>query len=203
MLAIADAESLDRFHLAGHSMGGVIAQQVALSRQAARRQPGAPVHVPQRAAGHHDRADDAAVGDPIACRHPPDATAGVRRAGDADVIPRRAWTGTVCARSSARCSAATSPTSPRSSCGNSGRWGASTPRRASRSLAGLPTLVVSGAQDRIARPAYGRALAAGDPGRTVRRVGRRWPRASRSSVAAEVNALLDELFRARSPSATG
>ncbi len=31
VLAVADAEGLDRFHLAGHSMGGVIAQQVALT----------------------------------------------------------------------------------------------------------------------------------------------------------------------------
>lgn len=30
-LAIADAEGLTRFHLAGHSMGGVIAQQIALA----------------------------------------------------------------------------------------------------------------------------------------------------------------------------
>ena len=30
-LAIMDAERLDRFHLGGHSMGGVIAQQIALS----------------------------------------------------------------------------------------------------------------------------------------------------------------------------
>jgi pimeloyl-ACP methyl ester carboxylesterase len=31
VLAVADAEGLDRFHLVGHSMGGVIAQQVALT----------------------------------------------------------------------------------------------------------------------------------------------------------------------------
>ena len=30
-LAITDAEGLTRFHLAGHSMGGVIAQQIALA----------------------------------------------------------------------------------------------------------------------------------------------------------------------------
>ena len=30
-LAIMDAEGLDRFHLAGHSMGGAIAQQIALT----------------------------------------------------------------------------------------------------------------------------------------------------------------------------
>ena len=32
MLALADAEGFDRFHLAGHSMGGLIAQAVALRR---------------------------------------------------------------------------------------------------------------------------------------------------------------------------
>ena len=31
VLAVADAEGLERFHLAGHSMGGVIAQRVALT----------------------------------------------------------------------------------------------------------------------------------------------------------------------------
>jgi aminoacrylate hydrolase len=31
VLAVADAERLDRFHLVGHSMGGLIAQQVAVS----------------------------------------------------------------------------------------------------------------------------------------------------------------------------
>ena len=31
VLAVAEAEGLDRFHLVGHSMGGVIAQQVALT----------------------------------------------------------------------------------------------------------------------------------------------------------------------------
>lgn len=34
VLAVADAEAIDRFHLAGHSMGGVIAQQVALTASA-------------------------------------------------------------------------------------------------------------------------------------------------------------------------
>jgi pimeloyl-ACP methyl ester carboxylesterase len=33
-LAIADAEGLDRFHVAGHSMGGLIAQQIALTAAA-------------------------------------------------------------------------------------------------------------------------------------------------------------------------
>ena len=32
VLALADAEGFDRFHLAGHSMGGLIAQAVALRR---------------------------------------------------------------------------------------------------------------------------------------------------------------------------
>lgn len=31
VLAVADAEGLERFHLAGHSMGGLIAQQIALT----------------------------------------------------------------------------------------------------------------------------------------------------------------------------
>lgn len=35
VLAIVDAEGIDRFHLVGHSMGGLIAQQVALCRPAA------------------------------------------------------------------------------------------------------------------------------------------------------------------------
>jgi pimeloyl-ACP methyl ester carboxylesterase len=34
VLAVADAEGLERFHLAGHSMGGLIAQQVALTARA-------------------------------------------------------------------------------------------------------------------------------------------------------------------------
>jgi len=34
VVAVADAEGIDRFHLAGHSRGGVIAQQVALTAPA-------------------------------------------------------------------------------------------------------------------------------------------------------------------------
>lgn len=34
VLAVVDAEGIERFHLAGHSMGGLIAQQVTLCRPA-------------------------------------------------------------------------------------------------------------------------------------------------------------------------
>jgi 3-oxoadipate enol-lactonase len=71
-----------------------------------------------------------------------------------------------------------------------GRFDAST-RLAS--LGGLPTLVVSGAEDGIARPAYGRALAGAIPGARYVEL-EDAGHALTIQRAADVNALLDELF---------
>jgi pimeloyl-ACP methyl ester carboxylesterase len=64
-------------------------------------------------------------------------------------------------------------------------------------LASIPTLVLSGAEDRIARPAYGRELAAAIPGAQYEEL----PDAAHGLTihrAADINRRLDEHFRTAS-----
>jgi pimeloyl-ACP methyl ester carboxylesterase len=62
-----------------------------------------------------------------------------------------------------------------------------------RALADIPTLVISASDDCIARPAYGRALAAAIPGARyleIAHAGHAVP----IQCAAEINQMLEELF---------
>lgn len=165
VLAVADAERLDRFHLMGHSMGGLIAQQVALTaparilslallctflkgRQGAAMSPGLLVTALRSRIG----------------------TRRMRRHAFVEIVMTRDYLATV--DRDALCEGLQ---------GLFGRDLADQPpivmrqvRAMSRfdvssrlaALSGIPTLVLSAEYDRIARPEYGRALAAAIPGAT-------------------------------------
>ena len=163
VLAVAAAEAIERFHLAGHSMGGVIAQQVALSARPRvlslsllctflRGRQGAGL-----SAGLFTTALRSRIG-----------TRRMRRRAFVEIVMPPDYLAS---------------TDRDRLCGNLadlfGRDLADSPpilmhqlRAMSRfdvssrlgELAGIPTLVLSATHDRIALPAYGRALAAAIPG---------------------------------------
>ena len=163
VLAIADAESLDRFHLAGHSMGGVIAQQVALSARPRvaslallctflKGRQGTMIAPTMLLSAIRSR-----VG-----------TRRMRRRAFVELVMPNSYLADVdrdrlCAELGEMFGRdlADQPPIVMRQLRAMGRFDAS-PRLSS--LAGLPTLVVNGAQDCIARPAYGRALAGAIPG---------------------------------------
>ena len=163
VLAIADAEGIDRFHLAGHSMGGVIAQHIALT---------APARVSALALlctflkGRQ--------GTMIAPAMLPSAIRGrigtrrMRRRAFVELIMPKPYLAAV--NRDRLCDElgslfgrdlADQPPIVMRQLRAMGRYDASA-RLAS--LGSIPTLVVSAAHDCIARPAYGRALAAAIPG---------------------------------------
>ena len=192
VLAIADAEGIARFHLVGHSMGGVIAQHVALTAPAESRQLALLCTFLKGRQG--TMIAPAMLPTAIRSRI---GTRGMRRRAFVELVMPPAYLATstaieLCDGARLLSSVATSPISRRSSCSSSGRWGASTSQRVFASLAPIPTLVVSAAHDRIARPAYGRALAAAIPG--SRFVEFREAGHAVTIQCAEVNALLLEHF---------
>ena len=89
VLAIADAEAFDRFHLAGHSIGGLIAQEIALRARLPRAGAGAVVHVRTRRPGvaAHARHHLERTAHPD--RHAGDAPAGLHGARHAGRVSRR------------------------------------------------------------------------------------------------------------------
>ena len=163
VLAVADAENVERFHLAGHSMGGVIAQQVALTAR--------------------DRIQSLALlctflkgkqGTMIAPSMLLTAirsrvgTRRMRRRAFVELVMTPAYLSTVdrdalCAELALLFGRdlADSPPIIMQQLRAMGRFDAS---GSLPSLRGIRTLVVSAAHDCIARPAYGRALAAAIPG---------------------------------------
>ena len=162
VLAIADAEGIDRFHLAGHSMGGVIAQHVALT---------APARVSTLALlctflkGRQ--------GTMIAPAMLPTAirsrigTRGMRRRAFVELVMPKSYLATldrdrVCDELGSLFGRdlADQPPIVMRQLRAMGRYDVSA-RLAS--LGSIPTLVVSAVHDCIARPAYGRALAAAIP----------------------------------------
>jgi aminoacrylate hydrolase len=162
-LAILDAEGIGQCHVVGHSMGGLIAMQLALT---------SPRRVRSLA---------------LLCAFP-DGRSGSRLTRDTFVTALRTRIGTRAMRRKAFLSLVLSragmrngvrsvlaermtelfgrdladqpPIIPR----QLGAMRRYDPRWRLRSLARVRTLVVSGAEDRIARPEYGRTLAAAIPG---------------------------------------
>ena len=162
VLAIADAEGFDRFHLAGHSMGGLIAQEVALA---------APRRVQSLALlCTFLHGQDAA-------RLTPDIMwTGLRTRLGTRAMRRRAFLRLVMpdaylesAPSSLAADLAVlfghdladQPPIVMKQLRAASRYDASARLNA---LGTIPTLVVSATHDRIALPAFGRALAGAIPG---------------------------------------
>jgi len=165
VLAVADAERLDDFHLAGHSLGGLIAQQVALTAPGRVRsltllctflkgKQGATLSLPLLLIAIRSR-----IGTRRMRRHafvelvmPPEYLASVNRDELCDGL--RGLFGR---------DLADQPPIVMQQVRAMSKFDASARLAA---LGSLPTLVMSAEHDRIARPEYGRALAAAIPGST-------------------------------------
>lgn len=163
VFAVIGAEGIERFHLVGHSMGGIIAQQVALSAPSRvlslsllctflRGSQGASVTLPLLVTALRAR-----IG-----------TRRMRRRAFLEIVMPRPFLATV--DRDALCDRlkelfghdlADQPSIVMRQLGAMKRFDASSRLEA---LAGIPTLVLSAEEDRIARPAFGRALAAAIPG---------------------------------------
>lgn len=162
-LAIMDAEGLERFHVAGHSMGGLIAQQIALT---------APERVTSLALlctflhGRQASAMSAAmVVTALRMRIGPKAA---RRRAFLELVMPLSYLRTVDNANLANELAelyghdlASQPSFVMTQLRAMSRYDAG---RRLRSLSAIPTLVVSASEDRIARPEYGRALTDAIPG---------------------------------------
>ena len=188
VLAVADVERLREFHLVGHSMGGLIAQQVALTATNRvltlgllctflKGSQGAAMSLPLLVTAMRSR-----IG-----------TRRMRRHAFVELVMPQAYLASVdrdelCAglqglfgRDLAeQPSIVMKQVRAMSKFDVSSRLG---------SLAGVPTLVMSAEHDRIARPEYGRALAAAIPGSTFYEV-QRAGHAVTIQCADEVNAVL-------------
>ena len=197
VLAIADAEGFARFHLVGHSIGGLIAQEVAL-RARSRVRSLALLCTFERGAQ--------------AARLTPDiiwsglktrvGTAAMRRRAFMQMIMPEAYLGGVdqtrLADDLARLfghDLASQPPIVMKQLGAAARFDAS--GRLSE-LGGIPTLVVSARHDRIALPEFGRALAGRIPGARYAEVAD-GGHAVTIQCAREVNELLLEHLAAQSP----
>jgi pimeloyl-ACP methyl ester carboxylesterase len=162
-LAVADAEGLDRFHLAGHSMGGLIAQQIALS--APHRVRSLSLLCTFLKGRQGTTIAPAMLWTAIRSRV---GTRRMRRRAFVELVMTADYLATLdrdrlCADLGELFGRdlADSPPVVMQQLRAMGSFDASS--RLS-SLGGIPTLVVSATYDGIARPAYGRALAAAIPG---------------------------------------
>ena len=162
-LAIMDAERIDRCHLSGHSMGGLIAQQIALT---------APARVASLAllctflrGADGARLTPAMLLTALRMRI---GTRAMRRNAFLELVMPAGYLTTVDRSTLARELAplfghdlAHQPSFVMRQVRAMARFDASDRLAA---LAGIPTLVVSATHDRIAAPSSGRALAAAIPG---------------------------------------
>jgi pimeloyl-ACP methyl ester carboxylesterase len=162
-LAIMDAQGFERFHVAGHSMGGLIAQQVALSA------PDRMLSLALLCTFH--RGPQGASLTPsllLSAIRMRIGTRAMRRRAFTEIVMPAAYLNTVDRERLAEDLAplfgrdlAEQPPIVMAQVRAMSRFDAST-RLAQ--LAAIPTLVMSATHDRIARPEYGRALAAAIPG---------------------------------------
>ena len=200
VLAVADAERLDRFHLGGHSMGGLISQQVALT---------APTRVASLAllCTFLTGRQATAMSVPmllIAIRSRL-GTRRMRRRAFVEMVMTTEYLASVdrdelCAGLQGLFGhdLADQPAVVMKQLKAMGRFDAS---RRLPELASIPTLVLSADQDRIARPDYGRALARAIPGAAFLEL--TGGHAVTIERADAVNAtLLDHLRRAESAATT-
>jgi pimeloyl-ACP methyl ester carboxylesterase len=192
VLAIAGAEGVDRFHLAGHSMGGLIAQHVALT-------------VPHRVISlallctflKGRQGTTLAPAMMLTAIRARVGTRRMRRRAFVELVMPKAYVSTL--NRDQLCEQlgelfgrdlADQPPIIMQQLGAMGRYDASS-RLAS--LGRIPTLVISGTHDCIARPAYGRALSAAIPGSRYVEL-EDAGHALTIQRACEVNSLLEEIF---------
>ena len=163
VLAIADAEGFDRFHLAGHSIGGLIAQEIAL--RARRRVLTLALLCTFERGGQAARLTPDIIWRGLRTRI---GTAAMRRQAFMQMVMPDAYLASVDREKLAGELAqlfghdlASQPPIVMKQLRAAARFDAS--GRLSE-LAGIPTLVVSARHDRIALPQFGRALAERIPG---------------------------------------
>ena len=195
VLAIAKAEGFDRFHLAGHSIGGLIAQEIALrardrvltlalmcsfecGRQAARLTPdilwiGLRTRIGSRAMRRQAFMEMILPGAYLAGADRPALGSQLATLFGHDLADQ--------------------PAIVMKQLGAAARYDAS---GRLQELAGLPTLVLSARHDRIALPQYGRALAERIPGARYVEIAD-GGHAMTIQCAPEVNRVLTEHLAAR------
>jgi aminoacrylate hydrolase len=197
VLAVADAERIERFHLVGHSMGGVIAQQVAL--QAKGRVLSLSLLCTFLKGRQGTMIAPAMLGTAIRSRI---GTRRMRRRAFVELVMPRGYLATLdrdrlCADLGELFGRdlADQPPIVMQQLKAMGRFDASARLG---ELKNIPTLVVSAEDDYIARPQYGRALAAAI--RAIHHI--ELPDAGHAVTiqrAAEVNQLLREHLEAAGP----
>jgi 3-oxoadipate enol-lactonase len=197
VLAIADAEGFDRFHLAGHSIGGLIAQEIAL--RARHRVLTLALLCTFERGGQASRLTPAIIWKGLRTRI---GTRTMRRQAFMELVLPGAYLARVDRDALASQLAtlfghdlADQPPIVMKQLGAASRFDASSRLQ---ELAGVPTLVVSSRYDAIALPEYGRALAARIPGARYVEIAD-GGHALTIQCADQVNALLSEhLARAES-----
>ena len=192
-LAVADAERIQRFHLVGHSMGGIIAQQIAL--QAPQRLLSLAFLCTFLKGRQGTMIAPAKLGTAIRSRI---GTRRMRRRAFVELVMPREYLATqdrdrLCADLGELFGRdlADQPPIVLKQLTAMGRFDASTRLAA---LKDIPTLVMSAEHDCIARPGYGRALAAAIPGARYVEI-RGAGHAVVIQKADEVNALLRKHLR--------
>ena len=190
VLAIADAEGFDRFHLAGHSIGGLIAQEIAL--RARSRVLGLALLCTFERGGQASRLTPAIIWKGLRTRI---GTRAMRRQAFMELVMPGGYLAGVDREALASQLAtlfghdlADQPAIVMKQLGAASRFDAS---GRLQDLAGVPTLVLSARHDAIALPEYGRALAARIPGARYVEIAD-GGHAVTIQCAHEVNALLAE-----------
>lgn len=200
-IAVMDAVGVDRAHVAGHSLGGLIALALAMA--------------------HPDRVDNLALlctfadGAPVAAPRPWIVWIGLRARIGTRSMRRRAFIDMITpasTRSSVDCDALAVEfgdvfgrdlaDSPPIAMAQVKAFSRCNLGRRLHELDGIPTLVVSGDEDRIAPPKFGRAIAAGIPNARYHEL-RAAAHALTIQRADEINTLLADHFAASTPHAHG